>query len=92
MLLMLVLLLLPFLCGTIFNKKGGINMNMIPVFSSNISSIGYESNTLYVKFTTGSLYSYSGVPMYVYQELMNAPSHGKYFATYIKNDYPCRRL
>lgn len=67
-------------------------MQMIPVSSSNISSIGYENGTLYIRFHKGGLYSYSGVPYSVYTALMSAPSHGKYFAAYIKNSYPYSRL
>ena len=50
-------------------------MNMIPVSSSNISSIGYQSGTLYVSFHSGGLYAYSGVPESIYRELMSASSH-----------------
>ena len=53
-------------------------MNMTPVSSSNIASIGYENGTLYVAFNRGGLYAYSGVPESVYRELMSAPSHGHY--------------
>lgn len=67
-------------------------MNMIPVSSSNISSIGYENNTLYVSFHSGGLYLYSGVPESVYRELMSASSHGKYLAAYVKNRYPYKRI
>lgn len=67
-------------------------MQMISVSSSDISSIGYENNTLYVRFNKGGLYSYSGVPYTVYNSLMNAPSHGKYFAAHIKNTYPYSRI
>lgn len=37
-------------------------MNMTPVSSSNIASIGYENGTLYVAFNHGGVYAYSGVP------------------------------
>ena len=67
-------------------------MNMIPVSSSNLSSVGYENSTLYVRFHNGSLYSYSGVPESIYHGLMSAPSHGSYLASHIKNVYPYRRI
>lgn len=67
-------------------------MNMIPVSSSNISSIGYESGTLYVAFNRGGLYAYSGVPEYVYRGLMSASSHGSYLASNVKGVYPYRRI
>lgn len=67
-------------------------MNMIPVSSSNLSSVGYENGTLYVRFHNGSLYSYSGVPESIYHGLMSAPSHGSYLASHVKNVYPYRRI
>ncbi len=67
-------------------------MNMIPVQSSNLQSVGYENGTLYVCFNSGSVYSYTGVPENVYEGLLSAPSHGKYFHAYIKNAYPYQRI
>lgn len=67
-------------------------MNMIPVSSSNLSSVGYENGVLYIAFHSGGLYSYTGVPFTVYQDLMNAPSHGKYFREHIRNNYPYSKL
>ena len=62
-------------------------MNMIPVSSSDISSIGYDGSTLHIRFRSGGLYAYYNVPNSVYNGLMNAPSHGKYFHAYIKGRY-----
>lgn len=67
-------------------------MQMTPVSSSNISSIGYENGTLYVLFHHGGLYKYLNVPEYVYRELMSAPSHGKYLAAHVKGVYPYNRI
>lgn len=67
-------------------------MQMTSVSSSNIDSIGYENGTLYVRFNSGALYSYSGVPYSEYSNLMNASSHGKYFAAFIKDAYPYSRI
>ena len=67
-------------------------MNMIPVSSSNIASIGYENGTLYVAFNRGGLYAYSGVPVSIYHELMSASSHGSYLASHVKGIYPYRRI
>ena len=63
-------------------------MIMKPVSSSDIASIGYEGNTLYISFHSGGTYWYRGVPESVYRALMSAPSHGKYFHAHIKNVYP----
>lgn len=67
-------------------------MDMIPVVSSNLSAVGYESLTLYVRFNDGSLYSYDNIPVEVYQGLMNASSKGHYLFTAIKGHYPYRRI
>lgn len=67
-------------------------MNMISVSSSNLDAVGYEKGTLYVRFKNGSLYSYSGVPEYIYNELMNASSKGSYLATYVKGHYPYSKI
>ena len=67
-------------------------MTLIPVSSSNINSIGYEENTLYVLFNAGSLYAYHNVPYDVYTALMSASSHGSYLAHHIKGIYRYTRL
>lgn len=67
-------------------------MYMQPVSSSNLSSVGYENGTLYIAFNSGGVYSYSNVPVSVYEGLMSASSHGKYFHAHIKNNYPYRRI
>lgn len=67
-------------------------MNMIPVSSSNLSSVGYENSTLYIAFNSGGLYSYSNVPERVFHELLNAPSKGKYFRAYINKHYAYTRI
>lgn len=61
-------------------------MNRTPVTSSNLKSIGYDTNTqnLEIEFLNGGLYLYSGVPASVHAGLMSASSHGSYFDTYVK--------
>lgn len=67
-------------------------MNMIPVSSSNISSIGYENGTLYVTFYHGGLYAYFNVPESIYHGLMSASSHGSYLASHVKGVYSYKRI
>lgn len=67
-------------------------MIMIPVSSSNISSIGYEGDTLYVAFHSGTTYAYFHVPARVYEELMSAPSHGRYLSAYVKGTYTYQKI
>lgn len=69
-------------------------MNRMPVNSSNIASVGYDSssNILEIEFNSGSIYQYFNIPESEYQNLMNASSHGKYFAAKIKNNYKYRQI
>ena len=69
-------------------------MNMTPVTSSNIASVGYDpyTSTLYIRFHKSGTYAYSNVPSHIYEGLLNAASHGKYHAAYIKHSYPYRRV
>jgi hypothetical protein len=64
-------------------------MEMIPVKSSNLNSVGYDAInlTLDIKFHEGHVYRYFKVPLNIYNGLMTAISHGKYFDQYIKGHY-----
>ncbi|WP_235505276.1 KTSC domain-containing protein [Acidovorax sp. Leaf160] len=59
---------------------------MVPVSSSNLTSVGYDaaSSTLRIAFLNGGIYEYFGVPSSVHAGLMSASSHGSYFDTHIK--------
>ena len=67
-------------------------MNMISVNSSDISSIGYDGSTLHIRFHSGGLYAYYNVPSSIYNGLMTAGSHGKYFHANIKGHYGDTRI
>ena len=69
-------------------------MDRTPVVSSNLKSVGYNVDTkiLEIEFHNGSVYQYYGVPLNVYEGLMKAPSHGKFFHVYIRNVYRYRRI
>ncbi len=64
------------------------------VESSNLASVGYdeEKQILEVQFKHGGVYQYFEVPKNVYEELMNADSHGKYFVHNIKDDYEYQKM
>ena len=66
---------------------------MQPVSSSNVSSVGYdsESQTVYVQFLGGSTYAYKGVPAHEFENLRTAPSVGSYLNRNFKNVYPYER-
>jgi hypothetical protein len=65
-----------------------------PVASSNIASIGYDSDseTLEIEFINGSIYQYFNVPSGLNEQLMVAPSKGQFLNTYIRNAYPYSRV
>ncbi|HEY9945529.1 TPA: KTSC domain-containing protein [Neisseria meningitidis] len=67
-------------------------MHHHPVLSSNLSSVAYENGILEIRFKNGSLYRYKGVPQTVYDELLHAPSKGRYLHSQIKPFYPYRRV
>lgn len=62
---------------------------MIPVASSMINAIGYddEQQELVIQFNNGREYTYGGVPQSEFDNLRNAQSVGKYFASNIKGIY-----
>ncbi|EPX3109041.1 KTSC domain-containing protein [Serratia marcescens] len=64
------------------------------VDSSNLESVGYDSNNyiLEVEFKRGAVYQYINVPEYVFEELMSAGSIGSYFNLNIRNVYPTERV
>ena len=65
-----------------------------PVVSSNLKSVGYDedSETLEIEFQSDSVYRYFGVPADIYQELMDAPSHGSDHWHFIRDDYEYVRM
>ena len=69
-------------------------MNRTPVDSSNLKSVGYDSQrkVLEIEFHSGGIYQYFGVPLAVYNGLMQASSHGEYHAEYIKESFNYTRL
>lgn len=69
-------------------------MTFIHVISSDLNQVEYNTgeNKLTIIFNSGGIYSYHGVPVAVFDGLINSFSKGKYFHTYIKNRYPTRKL
>lgn len=64
------------------------------VISSNLESVGYDSSNqiLEIRFHSGGVYQYSGVPASVYTGLISASSHGRFFHANIKGRYSYRRI
>ena len=59
------------------------------VISSNLRSADYDDRAamLTIVFHHGGRYRYHGVPRFVYESLLRAPSKGTYFDAHIKDRY-----
>jgi hypothetical protein len=68
-------------------------MERVPVSSSNLVSVGYEtaSETLEVEFKSG-VYQYYNVPSFMHEQLMQATSIGTFFNKNIKDAYACSKV
>jgi hypothetical protein len=64
-------------------------VEMLPVDSSAIRSIGYDHQalSLRVEFHSGKVYVYEAVPEAVFQKLKHAESKGKHFIAHIRESY-----
>lgn len=64
-------------------------MDMIPVDSSNVAFIGYdsESETLQIEFNNGSIYQYFDVPEHLFEGLRDTDSVGRFLHANIKGTY-----
>ena len=67
----------------------------IAVESNYLRSVGYDSASQVLEVEMrrgGEVYQYLDVPPEIHTDLMNAPSHGRYFNTNIKDVYAYRKL
>ena len=64
-------------------------MEMTPVTSSNLHSVGYDPATkdMHVRFHSGNTATYRNVPPETHQAFVSAPSVGKHFHQHIKGRY-----
>ena len=62
-------------------------MNRVNVISSNLKSVGYDgvNRILEIEFHDNRVYQYFNVPPSLHTRLMNAESHGKFFAREIRS-------
>jgi hypothetical protein len=69
-------------------------MHRETVSSSGIASTGYDpsSETLEIEFKSGTIYQYYDVEKYVYDQLMAAPSKGRFLNYEIKDAFPYSRV
>ena len=71
-----------------------IRDSWIPVDSSAIEAIAYipTDSTLKVRFNTGEVYQYHQVSQSVFNDFLDAPSHGTFLNQHIKNCYLYSRV
>lgn len=69
-------------------------MKRTPVSSSNLESVGFdvENNILEIEFNSGGVYKYFDVPKVVFEQLMSASSHGKFFHREVKGNFRFERV
>jgi len=69
-------------------------MNRIPVSSSNVATVGYDSETqtLEIEFNNGGVYQYFDVSQDIYEALISADSVGKFLNANIKGYYRYARV
>lgn len=51
-------------------------MNLIPVSSSRMNAIGWEGNTMFVRFKNNQIYAYENVSKSEYENFLNSSSLG----------------
>lgn len=59
-------------------------MDMIPVSSSNVESIGYEDGVIEVHFHNGYAYRYPNCSEELFSQFLNASSKGSFVHKYLK--------
>lgn len=67
-------------------------MELKKVKSSNIDSVGYENENLYIQYQSGAIYKYKNVPKIIYESLMDSDSKGRYMNSSIKTKFEYERL
>lgn len=62
------------------------------VESSHIFDVSWDEGTLTVTFKDGAVYNYADVPVGVYQEMVSAPSVGRFFKDNVKGAFEYERI
>ena len=67
---------------------------MPAIRSSTIASADYDGarQKLTISFKNGGVYDYSGVDAKTYNDFLEAPSQGTFFANYIRGKYPTEKI
>jgi hypothetical protein len=65
--------------------------DLTPLNSTNLEAAGVDGDDLVISFKNGSTYRYPGASGH-FDSLLAAESPGSYFAKFIRNEYPFRRM
>lgn len=67
-------------------------MKPVIVTSNNINALGWESDTLFIRFNSGVSYAYENAGKNLFDALAKAESVGQYFHRHIKGKLNYKRL
>ncbi|MBQ6627966.1 MAG: KTSC domain-containing protein [Methanobrevibacter sp.] len=67
-------------------------MELKEVVSSNITNVGYENDTLFVKYKSGATYKYKNFPQELYESFLEAESKGRFMNTEVKGKYEYEKI
>jgi KTSC domain-containing protein len=75
-------------------EKREEGVDWVRVKSKMLAAVAYNRDwrQLFLKFRSGDVYCYWGVPFEVHQELLAAESKGQYARAHILNRYPNQRV
>ena len=75
-------------------KEELISMARVPIQSSVLAAAQYfpELQALDIVFLSGDVYRYSGVPLPLFRELLEADSKGTFFNAHIRNQFSFQYL
>lgn len=73
-------------------REGKLKKHLVD--SSNLEWIAYDkkNSELYIQFHSGGLYKYMNVPENIFNGLLSAGSHGRYFWMKIRDKYDYAKL
>jgi hypothetical protein len=68
--------------------------NMVPVSSSNINAVGYDSekSEMTVEFKSGGTYVYFNVDPSIHAQFVGSPSIGKFFHSNIRGQFESEKV
>ena len=66
-------------------------MNLKPVNSSRMSAVGWNNNTMYIRFKDGAIFAYSNVSQSEYKQFISSSSLGHALVSF-QNQHPYHRV